>query len=312
MTTRLPRRLAALITAIAVTAAALVVGLGVAPAEAKPPVKPGPVTGLAMTLEKPADNFTVSASWNAATNATTYAVSLTNAQTGTALAGGNVGVTSWSASVNLAGVTQVRLTVTPMNQRSGTAASVTQDVPDLSAPFGTFTVSLGRPDRHHHADLADRRRADRAGHPHRRLGRRHRRRGMADRRHDRHLYAAEGLYRPTVTLSRRRGQQAGVVQLAAIVPGDKTAPVGTFTTSPATAWEVADAGQRDPDAPERRLQRRRRRRCAGSTGATAAGPRPGPARVSATPRVRGGGHLHPVGRPQGRGRQHPLRSPPSR
>ena len=61
MTTRLPRRLAALITAIAVTATALVVGLGAVPAEAKPPVKPGPVTGLAMTLTKPADNFTVSA-----------------------------------------------------------------------------------------------------------------------------------------------------------------------------------------------------------------------------------------------------------
>ena len=140
MTTRLPRRLAALITAIAVTATALVVGLGAVPAEAKPPVKPGPVTGLAMTLTKPADNFTVSATWNAATNATTYAVSLTNAQNGTALAGSSVGVTSWSASVNLAGVTQVRLTVTPMNQRTGPAASVTQDVPDLSAPFGTYTV----------------------------------------------------------------------------------------------------------------------------------------------------------------------------
>ena len=80
-------------------------------------MKPGPVTGLAMTLTKPADNFTVAATWNAATNATTYAVALTNALTGTALAGSSVGVTSWSASVNLAGVTQVRLTVTPMNQR---------------------------------------------------------------------------------------------------------------------------------------------------------------------------------------------------
>ena len=97
-------------------------------------------------------------------------MSLTNALNGTALAGSSVGVTSWSASVNLAGVTQVRLTVTPMNQRSGTAASVTQDVPDLSAPFGTFTVGWVELHRHHHADLADRRRADRAGHQDRRLG----------------------------------------------------------------------------------------------------------------------------------------------
>ena len=170
MTTRLPRRLAALITAIAVTAAALVVGLGAAPAEAKPPVKPGPVTGLAMTLTKPADNFTVSATWNAATNATTYAVSLTNATTGAALAGNTVGVTSWSASVNLAGVTQVRLTVTPMNQRSGPATSITQDVPGPQRAGRHLHGRVGRPHRHHHPDLADRRRPAQPGHAHRQLG----------------------------------------------------------------------------------------------------------------------------------------------
>ena len=47
-----------------------------------------------------------------------------------------------------------------------------------------------------------------------------------------HLYAADGLYRPTVTLTDGVGNSR-VVALAAIVPGDKTAPVGTFTTSPA-------------------------------------------------------------------------------
>ena len=59
-----------------------------------------------MTLTKPADNFTVSATWTAATDATTYVVALTNATTGAALAGNTVGVTTWSASVNLTGVTQ--------------------------------------------------------------------------------------------------------------------------------------------------------------------------------------------------------------
>ena len=53
------------------------------PALAKPPVKPGPVTGLVMTLTKPAANHLVSATWNAATNATTYSVVLSNATTGT-------------------------------------------------------------------------------------------------------------------------------------------------------------------------------------------------------------------------------------
>ena len=94
MTTRLPRPLAAFIAAVGITAVTVsaLVALGV-PAQAKPPVKPGPVTGLAMTLTKPADNFTVDASWTAATNATTYVVALTNATTGAALAGNSVGVT---------------------------------------------------------------------------------------------------------------------------------------------------------------------------------------------------------------------------
>jgi hypothetical protein len=200
-------------------------------------VKPGPVTGLAMTLDKPADNFTVSASWNPATNATTYAVSLTNAQTGTELAGGSVGVTSWSASVNLAGVTQVRLTVTPMNQRTGPAASVTQDVPDLSAPFGTFTVGwVERTGTITQTSLTD-------DGP---IGQVTRTVAWGDGTAPEawpngntisHLYAADGLYRPTVTLVDGVGN-GRLVQLAAIVPGDKTAPVGTFVTSPATAWEV--------------------------------------------------------------------------
>jgi PKD repeat protein len=52
-----------------------------------------------------------------------------------------------------------------------------------------------------------------------------------------HLYAADGLYRPTVTLKDGVGNTR-VVNLAAIVPGDKTAPVGTFTTTPAKAWQA--------------------------------------------------------------------------
>ena len=58
----------------AATVTALTVSAFAAPVQAKPPVKPGPVTNLAVTLTKPADNFTVSASWTAATNATTYVV----------------------------------------------------------------------------------------------------------------------------------------------------------------------------------------------------------------------------------------------
>ena len=237
MTTPTPRRLAALLTATAVTATALVVGMGVTPADAKPPVKPGPVTGLVMTLAKPADNFTVAASWNVATNATTYTVALTNAQTGAALAGNSVGTTSWSASVNLAGVPQVRLTVTPVNQRTGTAASITQNVPDLSAPFGSFTVGwVERTGTITQTSLTD-------DGP---VGQITRTVAWGDGTAPEawptgntitHVYAADGLYRPTVTLVDGVGN-GRLVQLPPMVPGDKTAPLGTFTTSPASAWEV--------------------------------------------------------------------------
>ena len=235
MTTRLLRPFAMLAAAATVTA--LTVSAFAAPVQAKPPVKPGPVTNLAVTLTKPADNFTVSASWTAATNATTYVVALTNATTGAALAGNTVGVTTWSASVNLTGVTQIRLTVTPYNTRAGTAASVTQDVPDLNAPNGTFTVSwVDRTGTITQTALTD-------DGP---VGKITRTVSWGDGTAAQawnggttinHLYAADGLYRPTVTLKDAQGNTR-VVNLAAIVPGDKTAPVGTFATTPAKAWQV--------------------------------------------------------------------------
>jgi len=235
VTTRLLRPFA-MLTAAA-TVAALTVSAFAAPVQAKPPVKPGAVTGLTMTLTKPADNFTVSAGWIAATNATTYVVALTNATTGAALAGNTVGVTTWSASVNLTGVTQLRLTVTPYNTRSGTAASITQDVPDLSAPTGAFAVSwVDRTGTITQTSLTD-------DGP---VGQITRTVSWGDGTAAQawnsgttinHLYAADGLYRPTVTLKDGVGNTR-VVNLAAIVPGDKTAPVGTFTTSPGKAWKA--------------------------------------------------------------------------
>jgi hypothetical protein len=238
VSTSAPRRLAALFIAIVMTAAALAVGLGTSPAGAKPPPKPGPVTGLQMTLTKPADNFTVDASWNAATNATTYVVVLSNAADGTELAGDTVGVTTWSASVNLTGVTELRLTVTPMNQRPGPATSITQAVPDLNAPFGTYDVSWVNRD----ATITETSLTDDGP-----LANVTRTVDWGDETTPQawtagettitHLYAADGLYRPTVTLEDGVGN-IRVVLLDAIVPGDVTAPTGTFITSPTTAWKV--------------------------------------------------------------------------
>ncbi len=241
MTTLMPRPLAALTAAIAaltMTGATMAVGLGFVAAEAAPPPpKPGPVTGLQMTLTKPSDNFLVEATWNAASGATTYDVALSNATTGTPLAGNSVGVTSWSTSLSLAGVTQLRLTVKPKNKRPGPSASITQDVPDLDAPFGTYAVSwVDRTGTITQTSLTDdgpvesiTRTVDW---------------GDATTPVDwptgdtiDHLYAADGLYRPTVTLQDGQGNSR-VIALDPIVPGDVTAPSGSFTSSPLTAWRA--------------------------------------------------------------------------
>jgi PKD repeat protein len=124
-----------------------------------------------------------------------------------------------------------------MNQRPGPAASVTQNVPDLTAPVGTFTVSwVDRTGTITQTSLTD-------DGP---VGQITRTVSWGDGTAAQawnggttinHLYAADGLYRPTVTLKDADGNTR-VVNLPAIVPGDKTAPVGTFTTTPAKAWQV--------------------------------------------------------------------------
>jgi hypothetical protein len=224
------------LTAPALALAGLLLAVSApAPALAKPPVKPGPVTNLAMTLTKPAANWQVSATWTAASNATTYSVVLANATTGAQLAAASVGTTSWSTSVNLDGITSVRLSVTGVNQRPGPTATITQAVIDLSAPDGTYTSSwVDRTGTITQTSLTDDGPI-----------------GQVTRTVDwgdgsvaeawkngntiSHLYAADGLYRPTVTLKDADGNTR-VVVVPPIVPGDKTPPTGTFTTSPAAAW----------------------------------------------------------------------------
>ena len=203
---------------------------------AKPPVKPGAVTNLALTLTKPADNFTAAATWTAATNATSYVASLTNAATGASLATNSVGTTSWSASVNLTGVSQVRLTVTAYNaNHPGPPVSITQAVPDLTAPNGTYTTAwVSRTGTITQTSLSDDSPVSQVT----------RTVSWGDNSTPEawttgstisHLYAADGLYRPTVTLKDAAGNTR-VVVVPPIVPGDKTAPVGTFTTGPAKPW----------------------------------------------------------------------------
>ena len=52
----------------------------------------------------------------------------------------------------------------------------------------------------------------------------------------------DGLYRPRVTLVDQAGNSATQI-LHAVVIGDETAPTGTFTAGPATAWSSLTAVQ---------------------------------------------------------------------
>ena len=121
--------------------------------------------------------------------------------------------------------------MTPYNTRSGTAASVTQDVPDLNAPNGTFTVSwVDRTGTITQTALTD-------DGP---VGQITRTVSWGDGTaaqawtggHDHQPPVRRGRAVPADRHAQGRPGNTRVVNLAAIVPGDKTAPVGTFTTSP--------------------------------------------------------------------------------
>lgn len=231
------RLIGALVAAAVLGVGGPVVLAAEASAVSTKPVRPGPVTGLTMNLTKPSGNFSVTAIWSAATAATSYVVALSNATTGAVLVTNTVTVTNWSASVPLTGVTQVRLTVTPYATKfSGPAQTITQAVPDLSAPTGTFAVSwvdrLGTITQTSLSDdgpIASVTKTVNWGDNTLAVS-------WSNNNPITHTYAADGLYRPTVTLKDGAGNTA-VIQLAAIVPGDKTAPVGTFTTSPGQGWD---------------------------------------------------------------------------
>lgn len=124
-------------------AAALVLPImGVAaPAVAKPPVKAGTPTNLTLSVTHPDENFAVAGTWGAATNATRYAVSLTN-QAGTVLASASVTATSWTAATNAPDGSSVTMHVTAYNgTRKGGTASNSVLLPDVTAPTAAYAVS---------------------------------------------------------------------------------------------------------------------------------------------------------------------------
>jgi hypothetical protein len=117
------------------------VGAAGGPATAKPPARPGSVTGVALAVTKPGAQYVLSTTWTAASLATSYSVHAAGAG-GATLAQGTVTSTSWQAAVTASAGTLVTVTVTPLNgTRRGGAGQAATQLPDLTAPTGTFTSS---------------------------------------------------------------------------------------------------------------------------------------------------------------------------
>jgi len=125
----------------------LVVATGLAvtgaPAQAAPN-KIGPVKGLDATISKPADRYVVASDWDDLAGATSYRVSLTSG--GTVLQSDKVTVSDWRATTTLGAGSRVTVKVVPLaGKRPGKQTTLTRDLPDVTAPTGTFEVVQATP-----------------------------------------------------------------------------------------------------------------------------------------------------------------------
>ncbi|MFC4783336.1 Ig-like domain repeat protein [Nocardioides sp. MAHUQ-72] len=230
-------RAAALLAALLLSVPVALTGQS---AHAGPPVRPGKVTQLAVQVTKPAAAYRLATTWAASSNTTSYRVTATD-PAGLVLDKDTVTSPSWLASVKSSAGTSVLVTVTPYHDnRRGRAARLSTKLPDLTAPTGSFSLSrsgstatvtqtaltddVSAPaDVTRVLDWGD----GTAGQP-----------WTSGTTAD-HVYAGEGLWRPSVTLTDAAGN-AAVVALGAVVVGDETAPTGSFSTAPGTAWATLD------------------------------------------------------------------------
>ena len=126
---------------IALGVVGLVVGaLTVGSATAARKVKPGPVTGLGLTITQEADHYLVTANWNASAGATTYLVKMTDAS-GVSIPQASITLTSWSHTSYAAAGTGVTVSVTAYAGKvRGKTASVSAVLPDVTAPIGAYSI----------------------------------------------------------------------------------------------------------------------------------------------------------------------------
>lgn len=223
-------------------AAALVTTLltvTISTATARPPARPGRVTGLALSATKPGAVYRVRASWDAATNATRYRVTMTNTA-GTQLDQETVTATAFTGNAALAVNSTVKVLVVPFNgTRRGKPTTRSIMLPDLTAPVATYRVTPQNSSDGNvtleltsisddlsteagitqQIDWADGTSAVANGtvtsFPH----------GYG---------ATKAVYYPVVTATDEAGN-VSTHYLTAVV-ADTTAPTGTFSVSPAKAW----------------------------------------------------------------------------
>jgi hypothetical protein len=109
-------------------------------AEAKPPTKPGGISGLtASAAAHPGDSYDLSATWNPVANATGYRTSLTKG--GTVLFSTTVTTPSFSSTLSTtpgAGSLSVRAVV---GRRQGKPSTVPVQFADVTAPTGAFSAT---------------------------------------------------------------------------------------------------------------------------------------------------------------------------
>jgi hypothetical protein len=232
------------------TALVVATGLAVtaAPAQAAP-TKVGPVQGLGIEITKPANRYVVEADWDDLTIATSYRVSLSSA--GTVLQSDKVTTSEWTATTTLGAGSRVTVKVVPMaGKRPGKQASVSQDLPDVTAPTGTFELVQASPGSRdvtiNQVELSDDVtptdsivRTVNWGDS-----------SSAAPWTSSHSYAVDlRAYTPSVTLKDDAGNER-VVPLGTVVVGDHTAPTGAFgvTGSGWAEWTRVELTETTPVA----------------------------------------------------------------
>ena len=208
-------------------------------AAAKPPARPGTVGNLSLSATKPDAAYSIDANWTAAANATSYRVVVTNT-VGTVLDQESVTDISYNGAITQAATTTVKVSVTAYSgRRHGKSITKSLVLPDLTAPSAAYSLAptnssdgnvtieqasltddvSGSAAISQHVDWGDGTSVNVAGTvtsiPH----------GYG---------STKAVYYPVVTVKDQAGNTDSY-PLTAVV-ADVTAPTGTFSVSPASAW----------------------------------------------------------------------------